>query len=145
MRQLRESSQGLIYRVSQAEFDFYLGKFYAWFHEEFRRSQRGEAHYSAECRLMCLQILVSFWYMAGGNPPNSIGDWSKYEGPRTKLTLTQQNLLTEISVSTDEKIFREKLAQEILSVLTEICQREKCEFNEKKFRKVMELVDVKIA
>ena len=115
-----KASQALEYQVSQAEFDFYLSKFYAWFHEWYRRNQRGEGHYAQECRLMCLQILVSFWYMASGNQPNSIGDWSKYEGPRTKLTVLQQKWLKKNLVSADEKNFQEKVAQEILSALTEI-------------------------
>ena len=36
LENLWRASQRLEYQVSQAEFDFYLGKFYAWFHEWYR-------------------------------------------------------------------------------------------------------------
>ncbi|AYG01386.1 nucleotidyltransferase domain-containing protein [Lactococcus allomyrinae] len=131
------------FQLTQEEFDFYLGKFYAYVHEIFRRSQREEWNYAQECGIYLKNILCTFWYIALGEQPNSLGNWSKYEGKRSKLSLEQQNWLVKYTSVSNVQNFLTEVTERAFSVLTEIGERWKVDFDDEKFRKVVEKVDVK--
>ena len=67
-------------------------------------------------------LLPAFWYMKKGLVPNSLGDWSKYEGARTKLSdnqIAQLEQLSEMSGIPFIQIISE-LIKEVLQQLTKI-------------------------
>ncbi|PTJ60981.1 hypothetical protein BUZ97_13295 [Mammaliicoccus sciuri] len=45
---------------------------------------------------MMANILCYLWYLDIGEEPNSLGDWSKYQGTRTKLNSYRENILNNI-------------------------------------------------
>ena len=137
LRNIKEKSCQLSYVVTQKTFDFYLVKFYSNVQEVYRRRKRGEFHYALECELWVKNANVAFWMMAKGRQPNSLGDWSKYEGRRSKLNLDQINQLKMGQNSYDFETFQSQWCDPLLSVLTEIASRYKLEFDEKIFKKVM--------
>lgn len=96
LHELKVASHQQSYLPTQTELDFFLTKYYANLHEYYRRLQRQETIYATTCRLVTIHCLISFWYMEKGYPPNSLGDWSKYEGPRTKLTTAQQHIIQDL-------------------------------------------------
>ena len=97
LHEVKAQSAALRHQVTQAEFDFFLTKYYANLHEYYRRWKRDERNYTATCQLMILHCLVSFWYLEKGLVPNSLGDWSKYEGARTQLTADQLTQLSSLA------------------------------------------------
>lgn len=80
--------------IDQSLLDGYLMKYYANLHDFYRRWQRGESNYLHQDALMIKHCLVSLWYLKAGQLPNNLGDWSKYEGPRSRLTPEQIAALT---------------------------------------------------
>lgn len=106
--QLRDESQSINYPFSQDEFEVWRGKFFAYLHELYRRVQRGEFNYAFQLIHSMSYSIVVGWYVEMGEVPNSFGDWSKVEGPRSPLSEEQLNVLVKWDV---EKRDAEKLFQ----------------------------------
>lgn len=140
LARISEQSKLLIYHLHQEEFNFFLMKFYAYLHEFYRRNQRGERNYRDECGIFLKNCLVAFWYMELGEQPNGLGDWSKYEGKRSKLTTYQQNWLRKYDIFTDGNIFLREISLTVWLVLQKISQHYQLEFDEEKFKKVVEKI-----
>lgn len=122
LARIKQQSRELHYCPSQEEVDFFLTKYYAFLHEYYRRWKRGEMSYSLSCQLTMKHCLISFWYMEKRLVPNSLGDWSKYEGARTKLSdnqIAQLEQLSEMSGIPFIQIISE-LIKEVLQQLTKI-------------------------
>ncbi len=90
---LREASQSIDYQFSQDDFEVWRGKFFAYLHEVYRRVQRGEYHYAFQMVNSLSYSIVIGWYVEMGEVPNSFGDWSKVEGPRSPLSEEQLSML----------------------------------------------------
>lgn len=106
--QLRDESQSINYPFSQDEFEVWRGKFFAYLHELYRRVQRGEFNYAFQLIHSMSYSIVVGWYVEMGEVPNSFGDWSKVEGPRSPLSEERLNVLVKWDV---EKRDAEKLFQ----------------------------------
>lgn len=141
LEKLKTDSQQCHCEPSQEEFNSFLMKFYAYIHELYRRNKRNEENYVEQCENFLKNILCAFWYMEEGEQPNTISDWSKYEGVRSKLTQTQQAWLKRYTPVCDTKDFLENLSLTALSALIKISQRYQLEFDKEKYRKVMEKIE----
>ncbi|MGG4490483.1 aminoglycoside 6-adenylyltransferase [Metabacillus idriensis] len=93
MTAIKNESNQLSYKISKPEFEFWRTKFFAYFHEAYRRMMRGELYYAIHCIDSMRQSLAAGWYMECGIQPNSFGDWAKIEGPRSQLKKEQLDLL----------------------------------------------------
>ncbi len=96
--QLRDESQSLTYLFTEQEFEIWRGKFFAYLHEVYRRVHRGEFNYAFQMVNSISYSIVIGWYVEMGEVPNSFGDWSKVEGPRSPLSEEQLSLLAEWDV-----------------------------------------------
>lgn len=90
---IKVESDTITYSISQKEFDMYISKYFAFLHESYRRLKRKEYHYAHSCLLKIKNILVSMWYIEIGEQPNTLGDWAKYEGKKSKLSIRQKEYL----------------------------------------------------
>ncbi len=96
--QIRDKSQSIDYLFSEKEFEVWRGKFFAYLHEVYRRVQRGEYNYAFQMVNSLSYSIVIGWYVELGEVPNSFGDWSKVEGPRSPLSEKQMNQLVSWDV-----------------------------------------------
>lgn len=135
---MKSKSEKLVYHITQNEFDELLSKYFAFFHELYRRKERKEYNYCESCTVMLKNILVAFWYIELGYQCNSLGDWSKYEGKRSILKSFQLNYLdkwTPVLVGGTE-IFMESINMEILKSAKQTAKRYNLYFNEKQFNEI---------
>ncbi|TYS61372.1 hypothetical protein FZC74_03590 [Sutcliffiella horikoshii] len=118
LHQLREQSQSqsLTYLFTKEEFEVWRGKFFAYLHEVYRRVQRGEYNYAFQMVNSLSYSIVIGWYVEMGEVPNSFGDWSKVEGPRSPLSEKQLNQLVSWDVGMREE---EKLVHVVRSQVEE--------------------------
>nr|WP_240951684.1 aminoglycoside 6-adenylyltransferase [Bacillus sp. RO2] len=93
--QIRDKSQSIDYQFSEEEFEVWRGKFFAYLHEVYRGVQRGEYNYAFQMVNSLSYSIVIGWYVEAGEVPNSFGDWSKVEGPRSPLSGGQLSLLEQ--------------------------------------------------
>ncbi|WP_164669850.1 aminoglycoside 6-adenylyltransferase [Virgibacillus doumboii] len=93
MSGIQSESASLIYSPTSNEVEFWCTKFFAHFHEVYRRVQRGEIYYALHCVDQMRLAIVSGWYMDAGVHPNTLGDWANLEGERSKLNQAQSELL----------------------------------------------------
>jgi Nucleotidyltransferase domain. len=142
LKDLKENSKDKKFQLKQKEFDEYLNKFYAWYHELYRRQQRKEKNYSELCTLMLKNILSAFWYFEKGICPNSIGDWSKIEGlhSNSKLTDKEQQFLSKNTPVIDISKFMLTISKMLLDTISKIEQEYPIKFDKKKFNQLIEIV-----
>nr|WP_205825416.1 aminoglycoside 6-adenylyltransferase [Bacillus sp. RO1] len=93
--QIRDKSQSIDYQFSEEEFEVWRDKFFAYLHEVYRRVQRGEYNYAFQMVNSLSYSIVIGWYVEVGEVPNSFGDWSKVEGPRSPLSGEQLSQLEQ--------------------------------------------------
>ncbi|KMJ58409.1 hypothetical protein AB685_10985 [Bacillus sp. LL01] len=98
VHQLKDQSLSLEYLFSEGEFEVWQGKFFAYLHEVYRRVKRGEFNYAFQMINSLSYSIVIGWYVEMGEVPNSFGDWSKVEGPRSPLRKEQLYMLAEWDV-----------------------------------------------
>ncbi|EOW0829727.1 nucleotidyltransferase domain-containing protein [Staphylococcus aureus] len=108
-----------VVRVTPERIISVSNKFLAYLIESYKRYERNETFYVVYSINMMSNILCHLWYLRSGKEPNVIGDWSKYEGDRTKLNDNEIRTLNDIlSKSYFEQ--REILSKEFLKVLSDI-------------------------
>lgn len=103
VKQLMLESADKKAELSLAELANWQTKFFAYYHEVYRRAQRGECYYALSCIDKLRQLVVMGWYYQDGLRANSFGNWAKYQGPRSQLSETQHELLTSFFVKQDLK------------------------------------------
>lgn len=81
-------------------------KYLAYLIESYKRYQRDELFYLQYAINMMTNSLCHLWYLEMTEEPNSLGDWSKYEGRRSKLSELQLETLNKVYT----KSYYEKLA-----------------------------------
>lgn len=89
-----QASSQLVYKVEKEEVDFWRGKIFAFVHETYRTVMRQERLYAKSNLDRVAWLIAAGWYMEkdehfGG----AYGSWSKVQGPRSKLSTNQQELL----------------------------------------------------
>lgn len=118
LKYVKYHSKGAV-KVTPERITFACSKFLAYLIESHKRQKRNEMYYVDYLINMMANILCHLWYLKSGEEPNSIGDWSKYEGNRSKLKVNELKILNSImSKSYVEQ--REILNKEFLKVLYDI-------------------------
>ncbi|WP_142254865.1 nucleotidyltransferase domain-containing protein [Mammaliicoccus sciuri] len=82
--------------ISPERIAYIRNKYLAYLIETYKREKREEFHYVNYSINMMANILCYLWYLDIGEEPNSLGDWSKYQGSRTKLNSYRENILNNI-------------------------------------------------
>lgn len=115
LQAIKEASQALEFTVRQDQLEAYLSKYYAYLHEWVRRTKRGEKTYALHCLLGMRHILASLSYLNQSIVPNSLGDWSKYEGDKSQLDAEVALLCSKYPVDNQEiEALTEAVRQEAL-------------------------------
>jgi hypothetical protein len=86
-------SMALFYKPTIEEIELWRTKFFAHFHEAYRRVMRKEYYYALKCIDNLRLLMTTAWYLESENQPNTFGDWAKYEGERSKLEAWQLSFL----------------------------------------------------
>lgn len=82
--------------ISPERIDYIRNKYLAYLIETYKREKREEFHYVNYSINMMANIICYLWYLDIGVEPNSLGDWSKYQGTRSKLNPHKLDILDEI-------------------------------------------------
>lgn len=143
---VKEKSKKIDYQVKQIDFDNHLNKYSAYLHELYRRLKRKEDNYSEQCTLMMKHLLISLWLMEKGHVPNDLGDWSKYEGNRSKLNEMQKSFISQYTPISFGEIdqFINQMNYEFCQVGRSISNKYNLSFNEEKYDFIVSLVDFKL-
>ncbi|MBF0749785.1 nucleotidyltransferase domain-containing protein [Mammaliicoccus lentus] len=102
--------------ISSGRITYIRNKYLAYLIETYKREKREEFHYLNSSLNMMANIICYLWYLDIDEEPNSMGDWSKYQGTRTKLNPYRIDILDEI-LTKDYFDLRMTLNKEFLSVL----------------------------
>lgn len=136
LQAIKEASQKLEFTLEQAQLNHYLVKYYAYLHEYLRRTKRGESNYALHCLLGMRHILASLSYLSCSICPNTLGDWSKYEGRQSRLD-TQVTLLCTGYPVEDQDI--EDLTEAFKQQALLVAKTFQLEFNLNQFEEVVSL------
>ncbi|MCJ0930534.1 hypothetical protein MST22_05145 [Virgibacillus halodenitrificans] len=93
MAKILDNSMLLTYELSLDGLELWRTKFFAHFHEAYRRVMRKEYFYAMKCIDNLRLSMIAGWYMEIGVQPNTFGDWARYEGEKSNLEEWQQSLL----------------------------------------------------
>jgi hypothetical protein len=77
--------------------------------------------------------------MEQGYPPNTLGDWSKYEGARSKLTNTQKNTVQQL-VMLEALDFINELIDSTHTTLTSLSVKQSLHFDSAHYQTVTSLI-----
>lgn len=102
IKDLKLKSENKEYELTIGVFETWRSKFFAYLHETYRRTMRGEIYYALQNLDLMRWSIVTGWYMEKGFLPNDYGCWSKYEGERSKLEGWQLTLLKSWDSSRDK-------------------------------------------
>ena len=126
LHKIKEKSATLSYSPSEQEVEIWKTKFLANVHELYRRVMRKELYYSLHCLDQLRLLMAAGWYMEAGLQPNSLGDWSKLEGSRSKLMGWQLDLLEQwYSTREPSEIFTavKSIISEFLKIHKSLCSK----------------------
>lgn len=108
--------------VTSNRVEFAMNKYFSFLIESIKREKRGEFYYQNYSLNKMANILCYLWYLKLGYEPNNIGDWSKYQGERTKLCDRDiKELNTIINQKPSEQI--DIMNKEFLKVVKDIEQK----------------------
>jgi hypothetical protein len=93
LEDILNKSMRLSYEPTIEEIELWRTKFFAYFHEAYRRVMRKELYYALKCIDNLRLSMTTAWYVEAGIQPNTFGDWAKYEGERSNLEDWQLSLL----------------------------------------------------
>ncbi|WP_314061906.1 hypothetical protein [uncultured Vagococcus sp.] len=119
-------------------------KFLAYYHEVYRRAQRNEIYYTLDCVDKMRQLVVMGWCYQDGHLQNSFGDWSKYQGVRSKLTNSQQEQLTQFFVNQDLNQLASVMTQfsmVFLSICEKIETKQRLPYSQHECSRIFEMVE----
>lgn len=142
LHSVKEKSNKLKYQVTQEAFDHSINKYASYLHELYRRLRREEYSYSKHCTLMMKHLLISFWLMEKEVTPNDLGDWSKYEGKRSKLSSTQKELISQYTriPFTEIHSFTNQMTYEILQSAARVADKYRLHFDKEKYQTIFSMV-----
>lgn len=138
-----EESRRLTYRPSAPDVERWRGKLFAYMHEVYRRTMRGEQSYALRMLDMVRWSIAAGWAMEAGTMPNSPGDWSKMEGDRTALCPWQLSLLDAWHAGRDPADIMNTLRSmipELRRVHDAVCRVAGADVREERLNRVIELV-----
>lgn len=105
-----QKSESAEYVVTQQNVIDWRGKVFAYIHEIYRRTMRGEFYYAITNLNNLRHFIVQGWDMEINRQPNDGWDWSKIEGERSHLAPWQLSLLASWSCSRDRQEIMKTLA-----------------------------------
>lgn len=118
LKYIKSNSENIV-TVTSERINFACNKYLSYLIESYKRDKRDEIHYLNYSINMMTNIICHLWYLKLGEEPNTIGDWSKYEGNRSKLKNKEIQILTDILYK-DHFEQRNILNKEFLKVLHDI-------------------------
>ncbi|SCU36183.1 Uncharacterised protein [Mammaliicoccus lentus] len=110
--------------ISPERIVYVRDKYLAHLIETYKREKREEFHYLNFSLNMMANIICYLWYLDIGEEPNNLGDWSKYQGTRSKLDTSRLDILNDILIK-DYFDQRTTLNKELVSVLENIDKKYK--------------------
>ncbi|GGI39121.1 hypothetical protein [Mammaliicoccus stepanovicii] len=110
--------------ISPGRISYIRNKYLAYLIETYKREKRKEFHYVNYSINMMANIICYLWYLDIDDEPNSVGDWSKYQGTRSKLNPYRLDILDEI-LTKDYFDQRMTLNKEFMCVLENIDKNHK--------------------
>lgn len=144
LNQLVVKSAKKKHQLSMDELVKWQTKFLAYYHEVYRRAQRNESYYTLDCVDKMRQLVVMGWCYQDGHLPNSFGDWSKYQGVRSKLTNSQQEQLTQFFVNQDLNQLASVMIQfsmVFLSICEKIETKQRLPYSQHECSRIFEMVE----
>ncbi|MBP1041767.1 nucleotidyltransferase domain-containing protein [Vagococcus sp. BWB3-3] len=118
---LMVNSREVSYSLSLSELTNWQTKFFAYYHEVYRRIKRHEHYYALDCIDKMRQLIVIGWHYQAELLPNSLGDWAKYQGARSRLNNQQQEQLIDFFLDQDLSQLTDVMAELSLAFLV-ICE-----------------------
>lgn len=98
-----KASSLMKYELEKEEVEFWRGKIFAFVHETYRAVMRKETLYAKSNLDRVAWLIAAGWYMEKDEHfEGAYGSWSKVQGPRSKLSLNQQELLGQWLRGNDE-------------------------------------------
>ncbi len=110
--------------ISPTRIAYIRNKYLAYLIETYKREKREEFHYVNYSINMMANIICYLWYLDINEEPNSLGDWSKYQGTRSKLNPYRIDILNEL-LTKDYFDQRITLNKEFVCVLENIDKNHK--------------------
>ncbi|WP_436875091.1 nucleotidyltransferase domain-containing protein [Mammaliicoccus sciuri] len=110
--------------ISPERIVYIRNKYLAYLIETYKREKREEFHYVNYSINMMANIICYLWYLDINEEPNSLGDWSKYQGTRSKLNPYRIDILNEL-LTKDYFDQRITLNKEFVCVLENIDKNHK--------------------
>lgn len=123
---------------SQQQLQYITHKYIACLIETYKRRNRNEKFYLDQLINTMTNILCYLWYLEKGYQPNAVGDWSKYQGNRSKLDEMQLEKLGNIESEKSNRKIIYMLNQEVLMVIENISAKYKLNNNLKKLINIVE-------
>jgi hypothetical protein len=143
MTDILKRSKTLSYEPTIEEIEIWRGKCFAYMHEAYRRVMRNELYYALHCVDNLRLLMAAAWYMEAGIQPNTIGDWAKIEGKRSKLADWQLFLLESWDCNRDAvKIMSviKQMIPEFKRVHRSLCEKKKLEENEEWLDRILGMI-----
>ncbi|WP_436883296.1 nucleotidyltransferase domain-containing protein [Mammaliicoccus sciuri] len=91
-----KSQSDITVTISLERIAYIRNKYLAYLIETYKREKREEFHYVDYSINMMANIICYLWYLDIDEEPNSLGDWSKYQGTRSKLNPYRLDILNEL-------------------------------------------------
>lgn len=110
--------------ISQERIVYVRNKYISYLIETYKREEREEYYYLNYSINMMANIICYLWYLDTGKEPNSLGDWSKYQGTRSKLDSYRLKILNDV-LAKDYFEQRATLNKEFISVLVNMDKKHK--------------------
>ncbi|RIM63166.1 nucleotidyltransferase domain-containing protein [Staphylococcus xylosus] len=125
---LKNQSMNESVAINRKRLEVAQNKYLAYLLESYKREARTEYYYTYYAINMMTNILCYLWYLDINEEPNSIGDWSKYQGERSKLSINQLNILKTLP-SNNSSEQRNILNDEFIKVINNIIDKENMSFS----------------
>ncbi len=143
LNDVQKKSMSLTYKPQAQDIEIWRNKFFAYFHEAYRRAMRNEAYYALHCLDNLRLLMTTAWYMEAGIQPNTFGDWSKLEGERSCLLDWQLSHLVNWYCDRESKEILsviKSIAPEFVKVHKSLCRKSGIEENRDWVNKILDMV-----
>ncbi|WP_414049585.1 nucleotidyltransferase domain-containing protein [Macrococcus animalis] len=135
---IKNLSNDILVSPSQQQIQFISNKYIAFLIETYKRRNRNEKFYLDHMINQMTNLLCYLWYLEKQFQPNAIGDWSKYQGNRSKLDDLQLDILDYIKREKSNSKTINVLNQQVLLVIEKISDKYKLNNNLKKLINIVE-------
>ncbi len=138
LQTIKKLSNDINVSPSQQQLQYITHKYIACLIETYKRRNRNEKFYLDYMINLMTNILCYLWYIEKGYQPNDVGDWSKYQGDRSKLDKIQLEKLGNIEREKSNSKIISMINQEVLIVIEKISDKYNLNNNFKKLINIVE-------